>query len=234
MILWSAVPMTLTGVRNHCSKRVAKGKSHNQFTRHRGKENVHSLQELDMNQRSLMKYIKISLHSWNLFCPWWNTWPTADGQVLSKELCGWSSAWLVPVPNMASFFLPRLAPCNFGLGWQQHVETHSLVLSNPLEYLASVLDLCNVHWAPCCCWTYLLLTKLPLSISEAKFMWVFYVFPTISPICLSAVSQIPVQLPLVVPIRYFIDLLSISGHGHDFHWKTRHYKHIPKCWIQVR
>lgn len=82
--------MILLGVRNQCSKRVAtsplaKGKSHNQFTRYRGKENVLSLrQELDRNQRSLMKYIKISLHSGNLFCT--SPWPAAAGQVLPEEL----------------------------------------------------------------------------------------------------------------------------------------------------
>lgn len=69
-------------------------------------------------------------------------------------------AQLVLVPSMDSFLLPRLAPWNFDLGCQQHVETHSLVQSNPWEYLASMLGLRNVHWAPCCYWAYTLLTKL--------------------------------------------------------------------------
>lgn len=130
---------------------------------------------------------------------------------------------LVLVPNVDGFFLPRLAPRNFDLGCQQHVETHSLEQSNPSEYLASVLDLSNMHWAPCCCWTYM----LPMKLHHYPFLRLnlckcFMYFLQSLPIYLSSLPQMPVHWPLVVPIRFFIDLLSTSGHGRHFHWKTKH------------
>lgn len=126
------------------------------------------------------------------------------------------------VPKMDNSFLPRLTPCKFDLECQLHEETHSLVQSNSLKCSASLLYLYNMYWAPCCCWTYMLLTKLHhypfLRLNLCK---CFMYFLQSLPMYLSSVAKIPLHWPLVAPIWFLTDLLllSTSSHGHDFHWK---------------